>query len=172
MTIGGYLVRLAGPILLNQRTLPLGVRNRLLRLAGVNFRGSYIGKGAKFTGTDLRVGDHTFFNDGVYVEAKAPVTIGKNVSFGPQVMILTTTHEMGPATFRAGNPPTAMPVTISDGVWVGARATILPGVTIGPGAVVAAGAVVATDLPANAIYGGVPAKLIRTLDEDAPVSAT
>lgn len=52
-------------------------------------------------------------------------------------------------------------ITVGDDVWIGARATILDGVTIGQGAVVAAGAVVAKDVPPYAIVGGVPAKVIR-----------
>lgn len=137
----------------------------MLRSAGVDFKGSSIGPRAQFSGTQLRVGDHTFFNEEAYIDAHGPVTIGKNVSFGPQVMILTTTHEPGPAASRAGQI-TTRPVTIGDGVWVGARVTILPGATIGSGVVVAAGAVVTGDLPANGMYGGIPAKLLRTLDGD------
>ena len=53
------------------------------------------------------------------------------------------------------------PVKIGNGVWVGAHATILSGVTIGDNAVIAAGAVVTKDVPANAVAGGVPAKIIK-----------
>lgn len=161
MTFGGNLARLV-PVLLNQQVLPLRIRNRLLRSAGVDFKGSSIGPRAQFSGTQLSVGNHTFFNEEAYVDAHGPVSIGKNVSFGPQVMILTTTHEPGPATARAG-AIVMRPVTIGDGVWVGARVTILPGASIGAGSVVAAGAVVSGDLPAHGMYGGVPAKLIRML---------
>jgi maltose O-acetyltransferase len=71
---------------------------------------------------------------------------------------------------RAGDLK-AEPVTIGDGAWIGARATILPGVTIGGGAVVAAGSVVTRDLPANVLAGGVPARVIRELTVEAPLSA-
>ena len=54
---------------------------------------------------------------------------------------------------------------IEDGVWIGAGALVLPGVTIGRGAIVAGGAVVAADVPPNAIVGGVPAKVLRTLPQ-------
>lgn len=133
---------------------------------GIDFKGSSIGPRAQFSGTNITVGAHSFFNEEAYVDAHGQVTVGANVSFGPQVMILTTTHKIGPAHFRGGQPPHTEPVTIGDGAWIGARVTILPGVAIGPGAVVAAGAVVASDIPANSLYGGVPAKLIRTLDGD------
>ena len=54
------------------------------------------------------------------------------------------------------------PVVICDKVWIGARATILCGVTIGEGSVVAAGSVVAKDVPAYCLVGGVPAKILKT----------
>lgn len=56
------------------------------------------------------------------------------------------------------------PVKIGNGVWVGAHATILLGVTIGDNAVIAAGAVVTKDVPANAVAGGIPAKTIKQIE--------
>lgn len=58
------------------------------------------------------------------------------------------------------------PVKIGKNVWVGAHATILPGVTVGDNAVIAAGAVVTKDVPAFAVVGGVPAKIIKNISED------
>ena len=57
------------------------------------------------------------------------------------------------------------PVKIGNNVWIGAHATILAGVTIGDNAVVAAGAVVTKDVPVNVVVGGVPAKIIKTIEE-------
>ncbi len=59
----------------------------------------------------------------------------------------------------------AHPVTICDGVWLGARCTILPGVTVGEGAVVGAGAVVNKNVPAHTLVAGVPAVCIRELPQ-------
>jgi acetyltransferase-like isoleucine patch superfamily enzyme len=59
---------------------------------------------------------------------------------------------------------TAKPIHIGKKVWLGANVTILQGVTIGENAIVAAGAVVTKDVPANAIVGGVPAKVIKMID--------
>jgi len=56
------------------------------------------------------------------------------------------------------------PVRIGDGTWIGHGAVILPGTTIGKGVVVAAGAVVRGEVPDHCIVGGVPAKVIRTID--------
>jgi maltose O-acetyltransferase len=57
-------------------------------------------------------------------------------------------------------------VSIGDGVWIGARTTVLPGVTIGSGAIVAAGSVVNRDVEADTMVAGVPARLVRGLDSD------
>ena len=59
---------------------------------------------------------------------------------------------------------TPKPVKIGNKVWIGAHATILPGVTIGDGAVVAAGAVVTKDVPSNVVVAGVPAKVIKEIE--------
>jgi maltose O-acetyltransferase len=56
-----------------------------------------------------------------------------------------------------------LPITVGDGAWVGANATIMPGVSIGAGAVVAAGAVVTKSVDADTLVGGVPAVLLRPL---------
>ncbi len=53
------------------------------------------------------------------------------------------------------------PVTIADNVWIGCRATIVPGVTINEGAVIASGAVVTKDVPKGAVVGGNPAKVLK-----------
>lgn len=86
----------------------------------------------------------------------AEIVVGDYVSLGQQVMLLTWTAE-------TGLPP--RPVRIEAGVWLGARSIILPGVTVGRGAIVAAGAVVAEDVPPDTLVGGVPAGVIRLLDQ-------
>jgi acetyltransferase-like isoleucine patch superfamily enzyme len=55
------------------------------------------------------------------------------------------------------------PIHIKRNAWIGANATILPGVTIGENAIVAAGAVVSKDVPDNTIVGGIPAKIIKAI---------
>ncbi|WP_460723110.1 acyltransferase [Microbacterium aureliae] len=76
--------------------------------------------------------------------------------------VVTSSHRIGGPDQRAGAHEFA-PVTISDGSWIGANVTILPGVTIEEGVVVAAGAVVTKDCRANTLYAGVPARAIRPL---------
>src|SRR3954468_4668338 len=81
----------------------------------------------------LTIGESSCINVGCMFELNDQVTIGNRVDIGHEVVILTMTHRLGPATRRAGLT-TAAPVTIGDGAWIGARATIFPGVTIGAGA--------------------------------------
>lgn len=57
-----------------------------------------------------------------------------------------------------------MTTTVGDGCWIGANATILPGVTVAPGCVIAAGAVVTKDTEPDGLYAGVPARRVRDLD--------
>jgi maltose O-acetyltransferase len=112
----------------------------------------------------LTIGDGCWFNIGCVLELGAAITIGNDISFGPQVMILTSSHSMDQGTpMRRAVGIFSKPVTIEDGAWLGARSTILPGVTVGAGAVVAAGAVVHKDVPPNTLVAGVPALIIRLL---------
>ena len=119
----------------------------------------------------LRIGDHCRINRNCCLDARGSLSIGNNVSISPEVTILTLQHFYNDPQF-ADDP---RPVVIEDHVWIGTRATILPGVTIGRGAVVAAGALVTKDVAPCVIVGGVPARLIgeRELDPhyvlDAPL---
>lgn len=107
------------------------------------------------------VGDGTFINRSAYLRDR--VTLGKNVNLGPFVRMLTDGHQIGAATRRAGQNST-QPITVGDGAWIGAGATILGGVTIGEGAIVAAGAVVTSDVPPHTVAAGVPARFARLLE--------
>ncbi len=125
---------------------------------------------ASMPGGTLTIGDKTFINSGVSICAQQSVTIGKNCAIGNMSLIMDTDfHTPGDHT----RWPEARPVVLEDDVWLGARVTVLKGVTIGHGAVVAAGAVVTKDVAPRTVVGGVPAKLIRHLDTPAatpPVS--
>jgi acetyltransferase-like isoleucine patch superfamily enzyme len=90
------------------------------------------------------------------------VEIGTHALISPHVTIVSSNHRVGrldEMIMRAGND--LLPTKIGEGVWIGANAVILGGVTIGDGAVVAAGAVVNRDVEAGAIVAGVPARLVR-----------
>lgn len=88
------------------------------------------------------------------------ITLEDEVLIGPKVNLITENHPLTPANRRS---LVAKPILIKRKAWVGAGATILPGVTIGENAVIAAGAVVSKDVAANTVVGGVPAKVIKTI---------
>jgi acetyltransferase-like isoleucine patch superfamily enzyme len=152
------------------------LRASLLRLAGLR-----IGSGTIFNGTPsftggrpigrlLTVGSGCWFNVGCRLDVHSEVTIGNQVRFGQEVLVLTHTHLLGLTRRRAGDLE-AKPVHIGDGAWLGARVTVLPGVTIGDGAVVAAGSMVTRDVEANTLVGGLPAKLVRNFEDRESVPA-
>lgn len=142
--------------------VPRTVRWALLSLMGAKLNTRAIAPGSTFTGPHVTVGRGSYINTGCLFDTSAPIRIGRGVQVGMGVMLITSTHELGSSDGRAG-ALTAAPISIGDGAWIGARATILPGVTVGPGCVVAAGAVVTRDCDANHLYGGVPARAIREL---------
>ena len=105
------------------------------------------------------------FGEGAWLETPiycAEIRIGERVLFGPHVTVVTAGHPLDP-TLRCTAAQFSAVVTIEDEVWVGANATILPGVTVGRGAVVAAGAVVTAHVPPMTVVAGVPARIIRQI---------
>lgn len=87
--------------------------------------------------------------------------MGDNALIGHQVVLATLNHDLAPEK-RASMQ--AAPIVIGKDAWIGSHATVLAGVTVGDGAVVAAGAVVTKDVPPRTVVGGVPAKIIKTVD--------
>jgi acetyltransferase-like isoleucine patch superfamily enzyme len=146
-------------------------RYLLLRLAGMDIRGPCliwgpltirpiggaggitIGAGA-FLNTEIRFGG-----------ADAGIRIGRNAQVGPRVSFETASHGLRYEPGR-GRGHTGRLIVVSDEAWIGAGAIILGGVTIGRGAVIAAGAVVKENVPAGAVAGGVPARVLRAPASD------
>jgi maltose O-acetyltransferase len=114
-------------------------------------------------GSYITIGARTFVNFGAVFLDAAPITVGADVQIGPNVQLLTPTHELDTERRRAGWEK-ALPVTIGDNVWLGGGAIVCPGVTIGANTVVGAGSVVTRDLPAGVLAVGNPARVIRVLD--------
>ncbi|WP_157000412.1 DapH/DapD/GlmU-related protein [Leucobacter komagatae] len=114
-------------------------------------------------GVNTVVGTNVFVNQGCRFNDIGGITIGDDVMIGPNVSLLASGHPLAPAERRTGL--TSAPIHIGRGVWIGASALIMQGVTIGDDAVVAAGAVVTRDVPSRAVVGGVPAAIIKMLDE-------
>ena len=116
-------------------------------------------------GKNIRVGDNFLANYNVTILDVDDVTMGDNVMIGPNTLISTVNHPLTPKG-RRQHLSLIKPVHIGSDVWIGGNVTILPGVTIGSNVVIAAGAVVTKDVPNNTLVGGVPAKFIKTLEND------
>ena len=113
---------------------------------------------------DVTIGDHTRI--GIHCTVIGPVCIGNNVNLAQGITVTALNHNFKDTTKRIDEQGISTePVVISDDVWIGANAVILPGVTIGRHVVVAAGAVVTKDVPDNCVVGGVPAKVIKEIRE-------
>ena len=112
-------------------------------------------------GKNIHVGENVFINSGCKMQDQGGIYIGDDVLIGHNACLLTLNHDLNPDK-RADMHPE--PIVIGNKAWLGSNVTVLPGVRIGEGAVVAAGAVVTKDVEANTVVGGVPARLIRTIE--------
>jgi acetyltransferase-like isoleucine patch superfamily enzyme len=113
-------------------------------------------------GRFISIGKHVFINHACSFLDMGGITLEDHVLIGPRVNLVTENHPLDPVTRRG---MICKPIVIKRNAWIGAAATVLPGVTIGENAVVAAGAIVSKDVPANTIVAGVPAKVIRSINE-------
>jgi acetyltransferase-like isoleucine patch superfamily enzyme len=148
---------------LNDSSDPAQIRSLLSQITGSEIDESV----AVFTplyinyGKNTTIGKNVFINfDCVFLDLGG-ITIEDNVLIAPKVSLLSEGHPLSTVERQSLVPG---PIHIKKNAWIGAGATILPGVTIGENAVVAAGAVVSKDVPANTIVGGVPAKAIKTIE--------
>ncbi|GAA4708380.1 hypothetical protein GCM10023349_28870 [Nocardioides conyzicola] len=126
---------------------------------GAVIRGS---GGIRRLGVGVAVGPRAAIGAFNFIHGGGGVIIGADVLLGPYVQIFSENHVFGDLSrpiIEQGEAPGL--VSVGRGAWVGANSVILAGVTIGEDAVVAAGSVVTKDVPASAIVGGNPAKLIR-----------
>lgn len=111
-------------------------------------------------GKNIHIGKNVFINCCCHFQDQGGIYIGDGSLIGSHVVLATINHGQNPKE-RADNYPSA--IHIGKNVWIGSHATVLPGKTIGDNAIVAAGAVVAKDVPAGAVVGGVPAKVIKMI---------
>lgn len=117
------------------------------------------------------IGDNCSIGEFVHISAINSITIGNNVLMGRRVTITDNSHGMNLSRSEMQIPPNQRKlyskgrVIIDDNVWIGDKATILAGVRIGFASIVGANAVVTKDVPAYSIVGGIPAKVLRTIEE-------
>ena len=164
-----YQLSLLDKMVEYNKTLPREQEKRqalLKELFGSVGKGCYVEAPyyANWGGKNVYLGDYVYANFGLTLVDDGNIYVGNNVMFAPGVVVATAGHPLNP-TLREKGYQYNQDVHIGNNVWIGANATILPGVTIGDNTVIGAGAVVSKDLPANVLALGVPAKVVRELGE-------
>jgi acetyltransferase-like isoleucine patch superfamily enzyme len=114
-------------------------------------------------GKNITIGKNVFLNTGCSFQDRGGINIGNGSMIGMNVTIATLNHGLSLETRNITYPS---PVIIGENVWIGSNSTILPGVTIGDNSVVAAGAVVTKDVPENTVVAGVPAKVVKKINNN------
>lgn len=113
-------------------------------------------------GYNIHLGENFYANFNCVMLDVAPIYIGDNVMFAPNVGLYTATHPVHPISRNSGLEY-AKPITIGHNVWLGAGVIVNPGVTIGDNVVIGSGSVVTKDIPANVIAFGNPCKIVREI---------
>jgi acetyltransferase-like isoleucine patch superfamily enzyme len=108
----------------------------------------------------LEIGDGVFVNFGCSISAHTLVRIGNRCRIGQYAIILDCDYHERDGSEGHGHP---RPISIGERVWMGARVTVLKGVSVGDGAVIGAGSVVTRDIPPGVLAAGVPACVVRAL---------
>jgi maltose O-acetyltransferase len=145
-----------------------------------NWAGIKIGKGSLILGSmeisgqgkpwqKLNIGENCQITSPFYADLNDTITLGNHVAIGHHTVMITMNHDFSCEHKRCGAGSFA-PIVIEDGAWLGACVTVLPGVTIGKGSVVAAGAVVNKNVPPNCLVGGIPARVIKSLNQNTEIN--
>lgn len=121
----------------------------------------------------IRIGRNSLIGELNVLRGQGGITIGDRVYTAPLVQLLAVNHVYDdPARPMVDQGITAEGIVIEDDVWIGAGAIVTDGVRVGRGAVVAAGAVVTQDVPPHTVVGGVPARVLKTIDGASPPRGT
>ena len=115
--------------------------------------------GAAFN--NIKLGNNVFINSNCLAMARGGITIDDDVMIAGNVQLLSNNHDEYERQVL-----TCEEIVIQKGAWIGAGASILPGVNVGKYAIVGAGAIVTKDVPDYAVVVGIPAKVVKTLDKD------
>jgi acetyltransferase-like isoleucine patch superfamily enzyme len=112
------------------------------------------------------VGERSTLNEGVLLNARANITIGKHVHLSPYCVL--NTGGLDVTQRREERTHFSKPILIHDGVWVGSGVLINPGVTIGEDSVIGAGSVITKDVPAGVVVVGNPGRILKTITFGVP----
>jgi acetyltransferase-like isoleucine patch superfamily enzyme len=149
---------------MNNSADPKAIRSLLSQITGSEIDESV----AIFTPLHINYGKHTKIGKNVFINMNCVfldlggITIEDNVLIAPKVSLLSEGH---PLALESRQSLVPGHIHIKKNAWIGAGATILPGVTVGENSVVAAGAVVSKDVPDNTVVGGIPAKILKSINK-------
>ncbi|SKC63858.1 DapH/DapD/GlmU-related protein [Ohtaekwangia koreensis] len=151
------------PPALNASTTIDEIRERLSEIIDSQIDGSTTVFVPFYTnfGKHIKLGKNVFINHACSFLDLGGITIEDDVQIGPRVNLVTENHPIDLATRKHLD---LKPIVVKRNAWIGAGATILPGVTVGENSIVAAGAVVNKDVPDNSLVGGIPAKFIKAIE--------
>ena len=133
--------------------------NELLGYVGENSTITTPFAGAAFD--KMKIKNNVFINSNCLAMARGGINIEDDVMIAGNVQLLSNNHDE-----YERHIITCEEINIKKGAWIGAGASILPGVTVGKYAIVAAGAIVTKDVEDYCVVAGIPSKVIKTLDKD------
>ena len=146
--------------------IPKPLRWCLYRIGGLKIHSPNVAEQCVMHNRFITIGKGVFVNRACYFEGPGRITIGEDSQVGPQCTFLTSHHDASMAGEKLLiAKPIPRDIVIGARVWIGGRSTFLPGSSVEDDVVVAAGAVVSGHLTRGWVYGGVPAKRIKRLQE-------
>ena len=146
---------------------PKAQRDILMRLFGTYYSSVYLMPSFRCDfGFNIHFKGFALVNYNCVFLDTSPIHIGRSVLIGPGVVLACAGHPIHSEQRCSSALETSDPITIEDGVWIGANSTVCGGVTIGEGSVIGAGSVVTSDIPKGVIAAGVPCKVLREITED------
>ena len=168
LPIEGRLVRYQPVHAIGEGRLQIEGKVRVGVFPSPQFLSSYAHIEARYPGSIIVIGDGTWISNGFSVIAEySSVKIGRRCLIGANVEIMDSDfHGLELRDRHRSDPAWCKPVVVGDDVFIGAGVRVLKGVMIGNGAVVATGSIVARDVPPYSVVGGIPARVIRMLDEN------
>lgn len=145
---------------------PKAQRDILMRLFGTYYSSVYLMPSFRCDfGFNIHFKGFALVNYNCVFLDTSPIRIGRSVLIGPGVVLACAGHPIHTDQRCSSALETSEPITIEDGVWIGANSTVCGGVTIGEGSVIGAGSVVTSDIPKGVIAAGVPCKVLREIAE-------